>query len=149
MIPKSDSNDGAAVVAGQFLEAIYEGDSNLVWALFSADAREFIVARGVRRGLTLELGRALLDGTADEFERAEFLGDLLAGLEKDLETVDLSLVSVSEDVEDLGPGKVRVRYFEAFTIELGPPLEALPVGLVELVLEAGCWRVERLIPRPG
>ena len=133
----------------KFLRAVYEGDADLIWSSFSRDARRFIIARGLRRGLSPQIGEAILAGTADDLERREFLGDLLLGLEKDLSNVDLDRVAVSDEPEPLGPGRVRVRYYESFAIETGPPLDPLPVGAVVLSIEAGEWRIERLIPRPG
>lgn len=139
----------AVVIGRRFLEAIYEGDSELIWALFSSSARQFVVSRGVRRGLPAGLGEEILRDTAGDLEKAEFLGDLLAGIEKDLETVDLGRVVVSDEVEQEEGSRARLRYEERFVIESGPKLDPLPVGSMELVLEEGGWRIDRLHPRPG
>lgn len=146
------STDGASAaateVANRFLTAIYEGDSELIWDLFARAAREYVITRGMRRGMAAEPAQAILTGTADELERGEFLGDLLAGLEKDLETVDLGRVVIADEVEVLEKGRARVRFLERFVVPVGPQLDPLPVGSIEMVEERGAWRVERLVPKP-
>lgn len=107
------------------------------------------MARGVRRGMSYELGQALLDNTAEVLDEVEFFADLLGGMEKDLASVDLGRVVVSDSPEVLADGKVRIRFSERFVIEAGPQLDALPVGSLDLVEEGSDWKVDRLIPRPG
>ncbi|REK19880.1 MAG: hypothetical protein DWQ40_06180 [Actinobacteria bacterium] len=136
-------------LAENFLRAIYEGDPGVVWSSFSASARSFIVDRGISRGLPPELGQALLDGTADVLDHVEFLADLLSGLAKDLETVDLGKVEVERTPIRLGADRVKVTFVERFEIEVGPKLEPLPVGSLEMVASEGGWEVERLNPGPG
>lgn len=137
------------MAAEAFLKAVYEGDPGAIWSSFSTEARNFVVARGVRRGMPYDLGQALLDNSADILDEVEFLADLLGGIEKDLETIDLGRISVSTNAEFISDHKVRVRFSEEFVIEVGPPLEALPVGSLELVEEGQNWKIDRLIPRPG
>lgn len=146
-----EQNQGSdpMVVGRNFLMAVYEGDPGALWEAFSGNARKFIVARGIRRGMPEELGGALLSDTADVLDHVEFLADLLGGIEKDLANVDLSRIVMDEDMERIDDGRVRVRYLERFTVEVGPPLDPLPVGSLELVEEQGVWRVDRLVPRPG
>lgn len=142
-------SDNPKAVAEEFLQAIYEGDPGLIWSSFSAEARSFVVARGVRRGMAFELGQALLQGSADPIEEVEFLADLLGGIEKDLANVDLGQIVINDVIEPVGEEKVRIRFSEQFSIDVGPKLEPLPVGSVELVKEGAGWKVDRLIPRPG
>lgn len=142
------TSGGSTEAAQRFLTAIYEGDSELIWDLFASGAREYVITRGLRRGMAAEPAQAILEGTADDLERVQFLGDLLAGLEKDLENVDLSRVVIADEVEDLETGRARVRFLERFVVPAGPQLDPLPVGSIELVEEGGEWRVERLVPRP-
>lgn len=136
-------------VAASFLQAIFEGDPGVLWASFSVEARSFVVARGVRRGMPFELGQALLDGSADILDEVEFLADLLGGIEKDLATVDLGRILVSHVTEVIAEHKVRIRFSEKFVVEVGPPLEPLPVGSLELVEESETWKIDRLVPHPG
>jgi hypothetical protein len=141
-------NDSAQGAAAAFLTAIDQGEANAVWECFSTGARQFVIDRGIRRGLSPVAGASILDGTASPHFRDQFLEDLLAGLRRDLELVRLPLVEIGT-VSPLDDRRVRVIYLERFDVPLGPPLEPLPVGSVELVEEDGGWRVERLIPRPG
>lgn len=136
-------------VAGAFLQAIYEGDPGAIWSSFSVEARSFVVARGVRRGMSYELGQALLENSADPLDEVEFLADLLGGIEKDLANVDLGRIIVGEAPETIAEHKVRVRFSEKFLIDVGPQLEPLPVGSLELVREGDSWKIDRLVPRPG
>lgn len=138
----------ATGAAERFLNAIFEADTDLIWDLFSAAAREHVVARGMRRGLSADLGRALLEGTAEDMERAEFMGDLLGGLQRDLETVDLSRVHVEPIGESFDASQETVVFYERFIVAVGPPLEPLPVGSIELVRVDGKWMVDRLVPGP-
>lgn len=144
MTTKASPTDAAAA----FLTAIENGDSEDIWECFSTKARQFVVERGVRRGLSPEAGASILDGTATAHFRRQFLDDVLAGLRRDLELVRLPLVEIGS-ASRLDEHRVRVTYLERFEVPLGPPLEPLPVGSIELIEEGGAWRVERLIPRPG
>lgn len=137
----------AVRAARRFLTAIYEGDTDGIWVLFAPEARQFVVGRAMRKGLSGDLGRELVDGTADAMERAEFLGDLLRGLQRDLETVDLSRVYV-EDADTGAATQTSVVFYERFVVEAGPPLDPLPVGSVEMIRIDSKWRVQRLIPGP-
>lgn len=137
-----------AEVAAAFLAAVDRGDPHAVWECFSGGARRFVVDRGIRRGLSPAAGESILDGTATPHFREQFLDDLLAGLRRDLELVRLPLVEIGP-VIGLGDHKVSVTYLERFDVPVGPPLEPLPVARVELIDDAGEWRVEKLIPRPG
>lgn len=144
MRPGAPATDTAAA----FLAAIEDGDAQTVWECFSTSARRFVVERGVRRGLSPEAGASILDGTATEHFHRQFIEDVLAGLRKDLELVRIPLVEVAPP-SPLDDHRVRVVYLERFDVPVGPPLEPLPVGSIDLVSEDGVWRVERLIPRPG
>lgn len=140
--------DSAQEATAAFLTAIDQGNAHAVWACFSTGARQFVINRGIRRGLSPVAGASILDGTASPHFRDQFLEDLLAGLRRDLEGVRFPLVEIGA-LAPLDDRRVRVTYLEAFDVPLGPPLDPLPVGSVELVEEDGAWRVERLIPRPG
>lgn len=135
--------------AEHFLAAIKEGDPGTVWNSFSPGAKDFIISRGVRRGLPPELGNALLDGTADVLDHIEFLADLLAGLAKDLERIDMDRVVVDAQTTQLADGRVKVVFLEEFYVEVGPQLDPLPVGSLEMVRSGRKWEVDRINPTPG
>lgn len=135
-------------VASGFLAAIERGDPVTVWDAFSIGAQRFVVDRGIRRGLSPAAGMSILDGSADPHFHRQFLDDVLAGLRRDLEGVRLRLVVIG-DTKTLDAPRVKVTYLERFDVPVGPPLEPLPVGSVELVHEQGVWKVDKLIPRPG
>ncbi len=139
----------APAVVEQLFAALRAGDAAAVWELFASEARSFIVNRGVRKGMAAEFGAAVLSGTADPRELAHFLDDLLAGLHRDLERVNLERVVVADQTEPLEGGAVKVQYLERFVVPVGPPLDPLPVGSVELIVEDGTWKVRKIVPRPG
>lgn len=142
-------NRSPSEAAEQFLMAIKEGDPGAVWTSFSSGAKEFIISRGVRRGLPPELGNALLEETADVLDHVEFLADLLAGLAKDLERIDMDRVIVDPQPTELADGRVKVVFLEEFYVEVGPQLDPLPVGSLEMVRTAARWEVDRINPTPG
>lgn len=130
-------------------DAVRDGDPEALWDLFATEGKQFIVGRGVRKGMAAGFGAQLLAGTADPRERGHFLRDVLGGIEKDLERVDLDRLVFADEPEALPDDGVRVRYLERFFVPVGPPLDPLPVGSVELVAEDGEWRIAKIVPRPG
>ncbi len=130
-------------------DAVRDGDPEALWDLFATEGKQFIVGRGVRKGMAAGFGAQLLAGTADPRERGHFLRDVLGGIEKDLELVDLDRLTFPDRPEPLGAGRVKVTYLERFVVPVGPPLDPLPVGSVELVVEHGAWRIVKLVPKPG
>lgn len=134
--------------ATRFFEALRSGIARDIWQSFSHEARTFIVERGVRRGLGPTLAEAILSNRADSELMADFLDDVRAGLERDLESVRLELVEFGPAMT-VDEGRTRVVYFERFDIPFGPPLDPLPVGSVYLTAEDGGWKIDRLVPRPG
>ncbi len=139
----------AVQAARALLDAVRGGDQEALWELFGTEGRRYIVGRGIRRGMSAGFGAELLAGTAAPAERAQFLRDLLGGIETDLERVDLDRVVFADAPEHLGDGRVKVVYLEEFVVPVGPPLDPLPVGSVELLVEDGTWKVAKLVPRPG
>ncbi len=143
-------NPALAVEAAKSLfAAVRQGDEEGLWALFATEARRYIVARGIHHGMSAGFGAELLAGTANPRERERFLVDVLGGIEKDLERVDLDRLVFADEPEALPDDGVRVRYLERFFVPVGPPLDPLPVGSVELVAEDGEWRIAKIVPRPG
>lgn len=133
--------------AGEFLEAVRQQDGPRLWELFSTGARRYIVEKGLRRGLSPAIGEDLIAGTAAPQEQADFLAQLISGLEHDLRDIRLGLVETGS-VSIVG-NSGQVVLLEAFEIEAGPPLDPLPVGSLLMTAERGEWRIERLVVRPG
>ncbi len=138
----------AVEAARALLDAVRRGDHQSLWELFGTEGRSYIVGRGIRRGMSAGFGAQLLAGTAAPAERDRFLRDVLAGIEKDLERVDLDRVVFANTPEHLDDGRVKVAYLEEFVVPVGPPLDPLPVGSVELMVEDGAWKAAKLVPRP-
>lgn len=149
----------AVAVAKRFFFAVTIGDGEAVWEELGDDARAYVVNVAVQQGMDFELGSRLRLGTAGQEERAAYLGNLVWGLQHDLDGIDLAdLVYEAEEISG-GPlegGRVRVRY----AVPLGlvspgsrsgdaAPAHTIPAGSVIVVRETGRWCVERLIPRPS
>lgn len=140
---------GAVDAVRALFTAVRDGDAEALWDLFGTEARRYIVGRGIRRGMSAGFGAQLLAGTAEPRERERFLRDVLAGIEKDLERVDLDRLVLTDAPLPLDGARFKVTYLEEFVVPVGPPLDPLPVGSVELLVEDGAWKVAKLVPRPG
>lgn len=121
--------------------------------MFSGSAQAYIINLGIQRGMDFDLASRLRSGVATTEETDEFLGDLLAGLQRDLVGIDLTRVAFESKASPEAPMQVRVNLL----VQLGPELNALqtaiPAGSIVLSLEDEVWRVERLLgagaTRPG
>ena len=139
-------SDGPDVVAKAFVDAIVWGEHHRVWDLLSAEGRRTVLRVGASRGMDDALVARLRDGTAAGFEREEFLGDLVNGLRADLAGNDLDAVEAELDNDEAAlDGTARVMLVAPTPAVLNLP--GLPVAAVDLVEEAGEWRVERIVPR--
>ena len=138
------ASSGVVGAAERFLLAVLYGDRRAMWGMFSRAARQYIVDRGVKQGLDPALGQELLAGTASEHEQELFLTDVLYGLRKDLEHVDLSALALDAVAELHGPLQMRVTFLQALGSDLGPPLPAFPAGTLLMSFEEEQWKVERL-----
>ncbi|MBW3580381.1 MAG: hypothetical protein KY447_03900 [Actinobacteria bacterium] len=137
-------SDGPEVVAKGFVDAIAWGEHHRVWELLSADGRRTVLRVGTSRGMDEALVARLGDGTAATSEREEFLSDLIKGLRADLAGNDLDTVEAELDTSSEGPpGTARVVLVSPLPAVLNLP--GLPMATVDLVDEAGEWRVERII----
>ena len=134
--------DGAIATAHAFVDAVAWGEHTTVWELLAPEARVALLEVATRRGMDALLAARLREGTAGDDERDEFLADLLHGLRAELAGVDIdelrcALGEGGTTVED----SVLVHLLVDVPTELG---DAVPVGSVELVAEAGRWLVIRL-----
>jgi hypothetical protein len=149
MTPEEDASSAALAAAERFFMSVLYGDRQALWDLFSAGARQFIVRRGVERGLDPGLGASVSSGQIGGEAAAAFLADLLAGIRKDLEHVDLSDLAFDSVAEPHAPLQVRVTYLQTLGTTTGPAISAFPAGSLLMILEDDRWKVERLVPRPG
>ena len=136
----------AVGTAETFVNAVAWGEHHVVWDLLAEDGRETVLRVAATRGMDQALATRLRDGTAAAEEREEFLVDLVNSLRADLAGNDLDALEYLTDADPPGPGRARV----VMLAPLPEPLAVgggLPVGSVELVEEAGGWRVERIVPR--
>ncbi|NND03899.1 MAG: hypothetical protein HKN91_14050 [Acidimicrobiia bacterium] len=139
--------NSAEEAADSFLRAVRTGDDVLLWSLFSTQARQFIVERARRKGLTSETAADLLSDAADEDVRRGFIADLMAGVTKDLENVRVERIRLGDSRNEAD--SVTIDIVEVLVTGVGPELPPLPVASLVLSLEETSWRVDRLIPRPG
>lgn len=151
--------DPAAIAAvKRFFFAVTIGDGEAVWDELGEQARAYVLNLAVRQGMDFELGSRLRHGQASPEEQAEYLANLVRGLQRDTEGIDLASLAYEAEVVEGGPtpaDRVRVRY----AVPLGLTLPArprtpdgqatIPAGSVIVAREQGHWRIERLIPRPG
>jgi hypothetical protein len=139
--------DEARRVAARFVEAVAWGEHLRVWELFSAEARRVVLRVAVTRGMDERLAARLRDDTAAHSERDTFLTDLINGLRADLRGSDLDSLDFQADPDFGQPDLDRARIMlmaPLISAALGAPL---PVASIELIREAGEWRVEHLLPR--
>lgn len=131
--------------AEAFLGALFTGDARAAWHMFSASAQAYIINLGVQRGMDFDLASRLRGGVATTEETDAFLGDLLAGLQRDLVGIDPARIAFESKASPEAPMQVRVNLL----VQLGPEMDqlqtAIPAGAVVLSLEDEAWRVERLI----
>lgn len=136
--------DGAVGTAREFVTAVVWGDHRRLWDLLGLEGRTAVLNVASARGMDEALSERLRGGTAGESETNEFLVDLVNGLRADLAGNDLDNLEYEPAAGDaLEPDRAKV----VMLVRLHPPLGGtLPVGTVELALEVGEWKVQRLIP---
>ncbi len=145
--PASDACEEAVRAAKQLILDVYRGDAASAWNSFSSEAQSAIINRGIRAGMAADIGARLLADTADDDEWAGFLADLLGGLRKDLEHLDMRRLVMEAEPE--APSRVRVLYLQEIDVAAGPSVPPLPAGSLVIVYERGEWKIDRLVPRPG
>ena len=129
--------------ARAFVDAVIWGEHNLVWELLAVEARATVLKVAVNRGMDEALAARLRDGTASGPEREEFLADLVNGLRNDLAGNDLDNLEFELDSAPNEPRHARV----VVPAPLNPLLGGyLPAASVDLSDEAGCWKIDRVLP---
>lgn len=140
------ADDGPSIAAARaFVAAVAWGEHHRVWDMLSKEGRSVVLRVASKRGMDEGMAARLRDGTAASSEREQFLTDLVNGLRADLEGSNLEGLDFEPDPAP-EPGRCRVILVAPMPASLSA---GLPVGSVELTEEAGEWRVERLLPRPG
>lgn len=143
-------SDGATPehVAKAFVDAVAWGEHHTVWELLSKAGRDVVLRVGAMRGMDQALATRLGEGTAASAEREEFLTDLISGLRSDLAGNDLDNLEaerVEGNAEAPEAGHAKVLLVSPLPPVLAIP--GLPVAEVEMIEEAGQWRVNKLVPR--
>lgn len=149
LLPEEEASRAALEAAQAFFVAVAGGDHRGLWALFSQNARAFILNLAIERGMDFDLGSRLRQGTAANEEVEEHLADLLEGIRRDLAGVDLSRLMFESTAEPHAPMQVRVTYLLQIAAAIGDIQPAIPAGSLIMIYEDERWKVERLIPRPG
>ncbi len=134
----------AAEAARRFVEGIVGGAHRDVWDLMGEEARRTALSVAIRHGMDRVTASRLDSGLADPVDEERFLTDLLAGLRRDLRSVD------SDQLDIVG---WRAGADGTVVVELGTP-SAIPgtthwdAGhLVMGQRQDGSWVVERFEPR--
>ena len=138
--------EGAVEAAGRFLRAVVWGEHTRLWAMLSPRGRTAAISVAMANGLDRVTAGRISDGLADPAEFDDFLRQLLAGLRRDMRSVDLENVTVAPDARpDPEDGSMIV---ELATPSALPGTEAWPAGRLVLSLgPEGGWGVDRLEPR--
>ena len=141
----TDQTHGAIECARAFIDAIVWGAHTVVWELLSAEGRETVLAVAASRGLDRVTATRLRDGQCSSADQESFLRELTQGLRRDLRSVDLARVSLSDDARMLDDGTVAIDLLSPSQI---PGTGAWAAGRIIL----GCgpdqvWRVDLLEPR--
>lgn len=136
---------GPGEVVGAFVHAVGWGEHLSIWEMTSEGARRRILGVAVSRGMSPELAGRLLEGVATELEMGVFLGDLIAGLRKDLGEIDPDEPIMQVDSADSAGknGACVVLKTRLIAETLG---EALPVAVVNLSRENQLWLIDEIQP---
>lgn len=155
----SGVDPAAVAVVKRFFFAVAIGDGEAVWDELGEHARAYVLNVAVQQGMDFEFGSRLRLGEATPEERAEYLANLVWGLQRDTEGIDLAALTYDAEVIEGGPtpgDRVRVRYAVPLGLRLSSrsatsaaPPAAIPAGSVIVIRELGRWWVERLIPHPS
>jgi hypothetical protein len=144
MTPEESGSAAALAVAERFFTAVLYGDRRGLWSLFTPSARRFILRRGREKGLPAEVAEMILAGDLHGSEAEVFLADLMAGIRRDLEAVDLGAVALSSVAEPHAPLQVKVTFLQTLGEGPGPTVAAFPAGSLLLALDGDEWKVDRL-----
>lgn len=137
------SRDDPVSRARAFIDAIVWGEHTTLWELLSDEGRMAVLSVAVANGLDRVAAGRLHDDLADPVEREDFLRQLLAGLRRDLRSVDLDHVNVEPALQPDGVAAVVGLSVPSDIPGTGP----WSAGRVILSPGDRGWRVDRLEPR--
>ncbi len=140
----TEPQPGVTEQARAFIHAIVWAEHTTLWDLLSDDGRATALAVAVRNGLDRVVAGRIRDDLADPVERDRFLQQLVAGLRRDLRSVELTALTVTESTCAAG-GTVMV---DLQTPSKLPGIDVWPAGRLVLSHDAHRgWLVDRLEPR--
>ena len=130
--------------AGAFIHAIVWAEHTTLWDLLSDKGRTTALSVAVRNGLDRVVAGRIRDSLADPVERERFLHQLVAGLRRDLRSVELTALTIGESSRgDDGTVTVHLQ-----TPSKLPGIHAWPAGRLILSCDPDRgWLVDRLEPR--
>ena len=144
----------AAERARAFVHAIVWAEHTTLWDLLSGEGRTAALSVAMRNGLDRVVAARIHDDLADPLELQRFLQQLVEGLRRDLRSVELTELTVSDDSRhDDGTSDDSRHHDGTVAVELLTPsqlpgIDAWPAGRIVLSHdpERG-WLVDRLEPR--
>ncbi len=139
-------DSGPATAADAFVHAVVWGEHTVVWELLSSAGRTTALRVAQRNGMDRVAAGRIRDGLADPEEMEEFLRQLLAGVRRDLRSVDLGELkvgAVESDRADTGQATAHL-----VVPSIIPGADVWSAGrLVLSCVDKGRWRVDSLEPR--
>lgn len=147
--PGTEDPEGARSAAAAFFGAIDAGDARRMWDLMSHGARDFVINRALEAGMDFDLASRLREGNASEAELDEYVDELMEGLRRDLQGVDLSrlVFRVDEEAQLSSPDQLQLIYGVRLDIGIEDEQAELPAGKVTMIREGGDWKLNHLRPR--
>lgn len=153
----TDPATSAVQTVKRFFFAVTIGDGEAVWDELSERGRAYVLNVALQQGMDFELGSQLRQGSATSEAVGAYLDNLVHGIRRDLDGIDLS--NLSYDTEAADGGRVRVRFVVPLGLTLRKrsdgaamtpdPRASIPAGSAVVAPEVGRWRIDRLVPRPG
>ncbi len=136
--------ESAADCAAAFVHAIVWAEHTTLWELLGDEGRAAALAVAVRNGLDRVVAGRIRDDLADPVERDRFLQHLVAGLRRDLRSVELTRLTIGA-CDFLDDGSMAV---ELLTPSELPGTDAWSAGrlLASHCADSG-WVIDRLEPR--
>ena len=142
--PVTKRLDAAVDRAAAFIHAVVWAEHTTLWELLSSAGQDAALSVAVRNGLDRVVAGRIRDGLADPVERDRFLQQLVAGLRRDLRSVELTALTTGE-CSSLDDGSVAV---DLLTPSQLPGTDTWPAGRLVLSHDARQgWAVDRLEPR--
>lgn len=134
----------AAGRAREFIHAIVWAEHTTLWDLLSDHGRAAALSVAMRNGLDRVVAGRIRDDLADPVERERFLQQLVAGLRRDLRSVELTELTLGE-CRAASDGSAAVELLSPSQL---PGTDAWPAGRLVLSCDADRgWAVDRLEPR--